>query len=120
MPAEGPRPLPPGGVGLAGGLALARAQLQAHKRDGLRTNLRALRHDKLFLLFLATSCAGFYRVAQREFSELSQERRAAAKLAKAKGVVAQGGDKARAPWPAVALPLAAQPPPLPILTVSSR
>jgi hypothetical protein len=36
-------------------------------------------------VFLGLSCAGFYRIAAKEFGELSRERKAAAKLAKSKG-----------------------------------
>lgn len=97
MPADGPRRLPQDGVGLAKGLLLALERLRENRADGLRTNLTALKQDKVFLLFLATSCCGFYKIASREFSELAGERRAAAKLAKAKGGNQLAGKQDKAP-----------------------
>ena len=77
-------------IGLAKGLALALAQLRIHQRDGMRVNLNAVRKDKTFIVFLALSCAGFYRIASREFGELSRERRAAAKLARTRSAQGNG------------------------------
>ena len=69
-------------VGLVAGLAVALQKLRQNSKEGVRHNLRLIAQDKVFLVFLAASVAGFARLASSEAGELSKDRRAAAKAAK--------------------------------------
>ena len=71
-------------VGLVAGLAVALEKLRANSKDAVRHNVKLIAQDKVFLLFLGLSVAGFARLASSEATELSKDRRAAAKAAKAR------------------------------------
>mmetsp|Transcript_24698 Transcript_24698/g.84465 ORF Transcript_24698/g.84465 Transcript_24698/m.84465 type:complete len:405 (+) Transcript_24698:27-1241(+) len=69
-------------LGLSEGIGVALTNLKAYAPDAMLANVRALGQDKVFVLFLAMSVAGFAKKAGDEYKELYAQRKAAKKLAK--------------------------------------
>eukprot|EP00667_Euglena_gracilis_P004532 EG_transcript_4554 len=62
-------------LGLATSMRQVAAALRGHLADGVRTNLRAMRQDPLFCVFLGASTAAFGATAGAELLRLARRRR---------------------------------------------